>query len=115
VLLLSFDPSLGDSRHLLLENKGFDVTAIFGGTKLPNLPKRPDVDAVVVGHEVPHSEYGALIRTIRERIPKAKIIALETVPSQNVGLADYRVNAHAPDKWLKLVVDAVLGTKGRAE
>ncbi len=106
ILLIAFDHTLGETRRLLLESKGFSVIAVFSGTAPLNLPKRLKVDAVVIGHEAPIDERVRLVNSIRKRVPQAKVIALETASSQDVGLADYRADAHAPHEWLNLVMHA---------
>jgi DNA-binding NtrC family response regulator len=108
VLSISFDVTLGETRRMLLENAGFSVTAVFGGTEAMKLPKHLNFDVVVIGHCAPLQERIRLAKWFRKHIPNAKLIALESdVPDRiMLQLFDYHADAKKPDEWLRLVAEA---------
>jgi DNA-binding NarL/FixJ family response regulator len=108
VLSIAFDVTLGETRRMLLENAGFSVTAVFGGTEAMKLPKHLNFDVVVIGHCAPLQERIRLAKWIRKHIPHAKLIALQTdVPDRiMLQLVDYNVDVRKPDEWLRVVAEA---------
>jgi DNA-binding response OmpR family regulator len=66
ILAISYDQSLLDTRKMILEMHGFEVTTAYGFQEALHMCKhRNDVALVIVGHSIPRSDMLQLLQEIR--------------------------------------------------
>jgi DNA-binding response OmpR family regulator len=68
ILAISYDQSLLDTRKMILEMHGFEVTTAYGFQEALHMcrQKKDDVALVIVGHSIPHSDMQQLLAEIRK-------------------------------------------------
>lgn len=92
------------SRKLLLESFKFNViTAHSEQEMLEVLDLFPNVDAVILHDDTPGQAAAGIVKTVRERSPKMKVVALNPRGIARNNLADHVVNSHSPEELLHLL------------
>lgn len=111
ILSVSYDEALLDSRRLLLEANGHNVTSALGLTESLSHCKQGGFDLCVLGHTIPHSDKQKLIREFRAYCP-GPIVSLRFLSESDIDGANYYIDPD-PKSLLELVaqIDGVANTK----
>jgi len=66
ILSISYDPSLLQTRHWILEQAGYEVSSAFGFAEAVEVCQtRHDFDLVLMGHSMPQKDKMALFEALR--------------------------------------------------
>ncbi|MFZ0704417.1 MAG: hypothetical protein WAM71_02355 [Candidatus Korobacteraceae bacterium] len=92
------------SRKLLLETFKFNViTAHSEPEMLELLTVFPNVDAVILHDDTPGPSIQELVRTVKQRCPEMKVVALNPGGDRQSRQVDHVVNSHSPEELLHLL------------
>jgi PleD family two-component response regulator len=76
ILSISYDEPLLQTRQMLLENAGYDVTSALGYVEaLETCTARKNFDLILMGHSMPRKDKTTLINTLRP-ICEARILSI---------------------------------------
>lgn len=68
ILSISYDEPLLQTRHMLLEGAGYDVTSAFGFAEALEICKsRHDFNLILMGHSIPRKDKTALLNALRRK------------------------------------------------
>lgn len=100
ILTISRDEALQDSRTLLLEHSGYNVTALLGDSavrKFLQMAPPPALDLVLMCHSVPESSRVPLCDELKGAYPKTPILVLYNGYDPTIAQVDGRLeNTHEP-------------------
>ncbi|HTK94679.1 MAG TPA: hypothetical protein VL382_03505 [Terriglobales bacterium] len=113
ILSIAYDKALRETRHLLLQSGGYEVTSIGTRTHAVELCRRGDFDLVIVGTSVPQAEKVSILREIRS-VCAAPVLVLRspgesTLPDVNYDLAP----GEGPAPFLAAVDEIFRGRRTR--
>ena len=107
VLCISWIPSLGETRGLILKQAGFDVTSIVGTPDASELKRCRPPDLLVLGHSVPQPEKRRIIATFRQSCD-VPVLSLLAPHQAKLPEADYGIEAHRPEDFVESVREILL-------
>lgn len=112
ILSISYDPSLLQTRHWILEQAGYEVCSAFGFAEAIEVCQtRRDFDLVLMGHSMPQKDKMALFEALRANC-KAPLLSILRHGDSPIPQAEYAVEANdGPDA----LVEAVNNALGRPE
>jgi CheY-like chemotaxis protein len=112
ILSISYDPSLLQTRHWILEQAGYEVSSAFGFAEAVEVCQtRHDFDLVLMGHSMPQKDKMALLEALRANC-KAPLLSILRHGDSPISQAEYAVEANdGPDA----LVEAVYNALGRPE
>lgn len=111
ILSVSYDEALLNSRRLLLEASGHNVTSALGLNESLYHCKQGGFDLCVLGHSIPHSDKQKLIREFRASSPGATI-SLRFLSESDIDGANYYIDPD-PKSLLELLaqIDGIATAK----
>jgi len=104
ILSVSYDESLLKTRHLMLEQVGYEVTSSLGFTDaLRECTAGGPFDLFLLGHSIPLHDKQALVEAFRSRC-RAVIVALQRTGEDLAATgADFQADPGDPAGMLQLV------------
>ena len=102
ILSISYDDTLLQTRHLMLERSGYDVTSSFGFTNSLELCKRGHWDLIIIGHSIPDTDKRALVKQFRRNC-SAPVLALHRFGESRLDDADHTITVEHPQNLLQTV------------
>jgi DNA-binding response OmpR family regulator len=112
ILSISYDDTLLQTRQLMLEMRGYDVTSTYGFTSSLEQCRHPHWDLLVMGHSIPNRDKAALMEEFR-RHSQAPVLALHRFGDGQLAGADRTVTPDHPELLLE-AVDQILATRETA-
>jgi DNA-binding response OmpR family regulator len=113
ILSVSYDEPLLRTRHMLLQQSGYETVSSFGFIASLQHCKHGKFDLFILGHSIPQSDKQQLVEEFR-RVCPAPIISLRRNPGEQlVDGADYHLEPD-PEPLLNLV-ERVLSGKAAAQ
>ena len=108
ILSISYDESLLVTRHLILEQAGFDVSSALGFAEAMELcSKNQHYDLVLMGHSMPRKDKSALIAALRPKC-QAPVLSIRRHGDAPLPEADYSVDTlEGPDRLIDAVNSAI--------
>jgi DNA-binding response OmpR family regulator len=110
ILSVSYDKALLNSRQLVLESEGYQVTSALGFQAALQACNVGKFDLFVLGHSIPTVDKEALIQDFRAHC-SAPVIALAHIYESKVQGADYQTEPE-PKLLLELIQTVLSSTKG---
>ena len=110
VLNISYDESLLQTRHWILEQAGYEVKSALGFMEAEAECRNGRFDLVIVGHSLPRRDKIALAEATRSGC-RAKVLSLRKQGQEPIPEADYASDSIDPDGLLEAVRNA-LGSAG---
>jgi DNA-binding response OmpR family regulator len=111
ILSVSYDPSLLETRQMLLEGSGYTVTSALGFIPAIQHCKKNGYDLFILGHSIPLKDKQELMRTFRENCP-APILSLERSNESRVE-SDFHASPFHPEEFLATVGTILSGKAAR--
>ena len=102
ILSVSYDPLLLNTRQLMLEAKGFQVTSVEGFVPSIDACKKGPYDLLIIGHSIPHVDKQAIVREASAH-GIALVLSLLRTGEAPVAGANESVDAMRPDLLLACV------------
>ena len=102
ILSVSYDAALLNTRRMLLEHEGYDVTSALGFTEAISRCLDGGFDLFILGHSLPHRDKEHLIKSFRSGC-SAPVLSLRKTGERIVTAADYQVFSHNPDDLLNSI------------
>jgi DNA-binding NtrC family response regulator len=113
ILSVSYDASLLNTRKMLLEQRGHEVTSARGFTKSIEQCQQSHFDLFILGHSIPDTDKLSLIETFRKNCP-APILSLER-PGEDFVPCDFHASPDDPEKFLQVVEGILSGREQRSK
>ena len=108
VFQIAYTRELMFTREAVLKSRGYVVESVFGNEAAKKaLETGGDYDMFMVGHAEPLNMRQEMVRWLRQKFPKAKILALNPPNVSRHPDADYNVTLNGPEEWLAVVQEAV--------
>ena len=104
ILSISYQEPLLQTRHMLLEQQGYDVTSALGFTDAMTHCRNGGFDLFVLGHSIPAHDKDELIRTFRQNCD-APILSLRRHGEPEVDAAEYHIFPDDPRELLNKVAE----------
>ncbi len=111
ILSVSYDGALLNSRQLLLEASGHNVTSALGLNESLYHCKQGGFDLCVLGHSIPHTDKQKLIREFRAYCP-GPIVSLRFLSESDIDGANYYIDPD-PKSLLELVAHIARVTEAK--
>jgi CheY-like chemotaxis protein len=93
ILSISYDEPLLQTRQMLLEQAGYDVTSALGYAEaLEICSVRHDFDLILMGHSMPQKDKAALLNALRPKCP-APLLSIRKHGDSPLPGADASVDA----------------------
>jgi len=102
ILSVSYDPVLLNTRQLLLESRGYNVTSAEGFIDALDTCKRGGYDLLIIGHSIPPSDKRAIVREANRYCPSPILALLRQNEPQLEGATE-SVDASRPELLLHAV------------
>jgi DNA-binding response OmpR family regulator len=102
ILSISYDDTLLQTRHLMLERCGYSVTSTFGFTDSLEQCKRGHWSLLIIGHSIPDPDKRALVKQFRRNC-SAPVLALHRFGDSRLDDADYTITVEHPQNLLQTV------------
>jgi len=102
ILSISYDDTLLQTRQLLLETRGYDVTSSFGFTESLEHCRQKHWDLIIIGHSIPNPDKRALITQFRRNC-QAPVLALRRFGEPDLEGADHSITPDQPEQLLNMV------------
>src|SRR3954447_26952067 len=111
IFSISYDQSLLQTRHMLLQQAGYDVTSAFGFAESIELCHE-HYDLIIMGHSIPQKDKRAIVAELAKRGCVAPVLSLLRHGDHPIPEA---TQAILPDPQLLLdTVRAMVGTASAA-
>lgn len=107
ILQVAFDAALAETRRLLLEKAGFQVTSAVGMAQLQQLANEAEYDLIVVGQIAPRDMRREAILWLKQTHPNARVVALLSAPGERFPEADCEFQTANPEEWVAAVAECV--------
>lgn len=91
ILSVSFDEPLLRTRHMLLEQQGYEVVSTLGLVASLKECDKGGFDLFILGHSIDYSDKKELVKTFRRTCP-APIVSLRLTGEKPVEGADYHID-----------------------
>ena len=114
ILSISYDPSLLQTREMILRNAGYDVTSALGFVEAQRLCAEQQFDVIVIGHTIPIKDKLALIRCAKQG-QRAATLCLRKASDPVVEEADYSTDKTDPGTLVEAVNTALARRASSAE
>jgi len=108
ILSVSYDQALLSTRHLLLEEAGYEVTSACSFREAVESCEKGEFDLVMIGHSIPREDKQTLIHVTR-MVSQAPILSILRPTSAPLAEADYWVKAEDGPQALLIAVQQALG------
>ena len=102
ILSISYDSTLLETRQLLLQTRGYQVTSSHGFTDSLEHCKSAHWDLIIIGHSIPDQDKRALVTQFRRHCT-APVLALHRFGEPELAAADYSMTPDHPEQLLKMV------------
>jgi DNA-binding response OmpR family regulator len=109
ILSVSYDELLLRTRHMLLQQAGYEVVSSLGFTESLQHCKQGNVDLFILGHSIPYSDKQQLVESFRGVCPAPIISLRRNLGEQLVEGANHHIEPD-PEPLLDLV-DRILSGK----
>lgn len=114
ILSISYDDTLLQTRQLMLEMRGYDVTSTYGFTSSLEQCRQPHWDLLVMGHSIPDRDKAALMEEFR-RHSQAPVLALHRFGDGQLAGADRVITPDHPELLLEAVDQILAGRKSATQ
>jgi DNA-binding response OmpR family regulator len=102
IISVSYDETLLRTRHLLLEQGGYEVASAIGFLEAMEMC-RTAADLAVIGHSISEKDKLNIIRCFREASPRGLVIALTRAGEKRLKQVDAYINPGDPEELLRAV------------
>ena len=102
ILSISYDSTLLETRQLLLQSRGYEVTSSFGYTDSLEHCQRVHWDLIIIGHSIPNQDKRVLVTQFRQSCD-APVLALHRFGEPELEGADHTITPEHPEQLLKMV------------
>ena len=111
ILSISYDETLLQTRQLMLERSGYEVTSSFGFTASLAQCMRSIWDLLIMGHSIPISDKRALLEEFRKH-NQVPVLALQRLGEAQLPGAEHSLNPEHPEELLA-TVEKILNSNRR--
>jgi DNA-binding response OmpR family regulator len=109
MLCVSYDESLLVTRRLLLEKRGYKVTAALGFESSMARCREGGYSLFILGHSIPKGDQQELMTIFREH-SKGPVLSLRRPGESAIAGADYYSFPGDPEEFLRLIADILRKT-----
>lgn len=106
ILSISYDDNLLQTRQLMLEMRGYQVTSSYGFTTSLDHCRKSHWDLLVMGHSIPANDKRALMAEFRKH-SQAPVLALHRMGDSHLEGAAQTITPEHPELLLE-AVDRIL-------
>jgi hypothetical protein len=108
VFQIAYDGKLLSTRAGVLRAQGYKVISVLGNeTAKAVLGYGREYDLFIIGHAASRKVRVEMVTWLKERYPKAPILALNPPDCVRLDGADYNAKQNGPDAWLPVVTTAL--------
>lgn len=107
ILSVSYDQALLSTRHMLLQQAGYEVTSACGFHEALESCKKGEFDLVLIGHSIPRKDKLSLIHVTR-MVSQAPVLSILRPTSSALPEADYAVKSEEGPQALLIAVQQAL-------
>ena len=108
ILSVSYDESLLSTRHMLLQQAGYEVTSVAVFSEASERCKKGEFDLLLIGHSIPRQQKQALAKEAKLH-SRAKVLSILRPSSLTLAEADYSVKSADGPEALLAAVQRALG------
>jgi len=106
VLQIGYYPMLLQTRHMMLEQDGYDVSSALGDEQARELAGSQNFDAVVIGFSGTLAERQELLHWLKKNVQQTPVVMLQANSSERFPEADVVTLSEDPKVWLAAVRQA---------
>ena len=109
VFQIAYSGELMFTREALLKSRGYVVESALGNEAARKVLEAgsDDYHLFILGHAGSQEERQEMVRCLRQKFPKAKVLALNPPHASPRPDVDYNVALNGPEKWLAVVEEAL--------
>jgi len=111
ILSISYDAALLDTRRMLLQAAGYEVTSAVGFAEALELCDG-DFDLVIMGHSIPGKDKRAIVKELREHGCVAPVVSLLRIGEKSIPEASHTADPGDPQGMLE-TISQILSDRGR--
>jgi hypothetical protein len=101
---IGYDEPRARTRSQLLRARGYDVVSVIGNEAAKVILTLPSqFDMFIVGHNAPEPDRREMVAWLKEKFPRARVLALNRREIRELDGADYNVELNGPEVWLSIV------------
>lgn len=108
ILSISYDDTLLQTRHLLLQSRGHEVVSAHGFTNSMEQCAFPHWKLLIMGHSIPERDKRALMREFRKNCA-APVLALHRLGEPVLEGAEHTIVQDHPEQLLTMVEKVLSG------
>ena len=113
ILSISYDPALLDTRRMLLEAAGYEVTSAIGFAEALEVCDE-DFDLVIMGHSIPSKDKRAIVKELRGHGCLAPVVSLLRMGERSIPEASHTADPGDPQGMLE-TIRQILSERGRTQ
>ena len=102
ILSISYDLALLETRRMLLEAAGYEVTSAIGFAESQEVSDGP-FDLVIMGHSIPSKDKQAIIKGLRDHGCQAPVVSLLRFGEKSIPEASYTADPADPKGMLETI------------
>jgi DNA-binding NtrC family response regulator len=102
ILCIAEDPIVRQTKRMVLERVGFNVTSIENVAEAERESSRSKFDLVVVGRSVTREHKGEIASIVRRNLPNTPILEM-CDQSPEIAKVDYALHSHNPEDLTEIV------------
>lgn len=106
VLQIGYYPMLLQTRHMMLEQDGYEVVSALGNDRAKQMATSRSFDAVVIGFSAPLAERQELLYWLKKNVQRTPVVMLQANSSERFPEADVMTLSEDPKIWLAAVRQA---------
>ncbi len=103
VLQIGYYPTLLQTRQLMLEQNGYQVTSVLGNEQGMAVAPSQRFDVIVIGFSDTHAMRSGMVRWLKQHLPETPVVALLANTSETFTDADCATLSEDPAVWLATV------------
>lgn len=112
ILQVAYYPTLLETRQVMQENDGYDVTSALGNDQAIALSSMKHFDVVVVGFSTDYGDRTFLVRWLKQHLPQTPVVALLSHQAEHFPDADSETMCENQQVWLAAVREYVKHPEG---
>jgi DNA-binding response OmpR family regulator len=106
VLQIGYYPMLLQTRHMMLEQDGYEVFSALGNEQAKQIAAARSFDAIVIGFSGTLPDRQELLRWIKQNVERTPVVMLQAHTNDKFPEADVLALSEDPKVWLAAVRQA---------
>lgn len=107
ILQVAYYQGLLEVREATLEADGYEVVSAFGNDEAMTLALSQPFDLVLVGFSSTYSVRAAMVRWLKQHVPRAQVVALLLHDGERFPEADYVSLSEDPRLWMAAIAECL--------